>query len=76
MDHVARPDRAAGQSFALANREQLDAVVVPDKFAVDIVDLAAMKLRVVKMRSQESLVIVAGDKTNFLAIGLVGHFQA
>ena len=47
-----------------------------DEIAIDIVNLAAMKFRVAKMRAQESFVIVAGNKTNFLTVDLIGHFQA
>ena len=76
IDDITRTQRTAGQSFALADREELDAIVLADEISIDIVNLAAMKCRVAQMRAQERFVIVAGNKTNLLAVDLVGDLQA
>ena len=76
IDHITRPRRTAGKSFALTDREQLDAVMFADEISIDIVNLAAMKFVFAQMRAQKRLVIVAGNKTNFLTVDLVGDFQA
>src|SRR5436190_3241893 len=76
IDNVARSWRAARQSFSLANREKLDAVVFAQEIPGNIVNLAAVKLIFAQMRTQKCLVIVAGNKTDFLAIRLVGNFEA
>ena len=48
----------------------------PMKFPLEIVDAAAMKFRLVEMRSEEGLVVVARDEADFLAIDFVGDSQA
>ena len=50
--------------------------MLADEISIDIVNLAAMKFVFAKMRAQEGLVIVAGNKTNLLAVDLVRDFQA
>ena len=47
-----------------------------DEISIDIVNLAAMKFVFAEMRTQKRFVIVSRNKTNFLAIDLVGDFQA
>ena len=75
IDHIAGPNRAAGKTFALANRKQLDAFMLAYEISIEIVNLAAMKCRIAKMRTQESFVIVSWHKTNLLAVDLVRDFQ-
>ena len=76
IDHITRTHRAAGQSFALADGEELDAIVLAHEISGDIVNLAAMKSRVAETRAQEGFVIVTGHKTNLLTVDLVRDFQA
>ena len=45
------------------------------EISIEIVNLAAMKCRIAKMRTQESFVIVSWHKTNLLAVDLVRDFQ-
>jgi len=71
IDHVARPGRAAGQSFALTDCEKLDPFVFGDKISIDIVNLAAMKLVLAEVRTQKYLIIIARDKADLLAVDLV-----
>src|SRR5262249_37453614 len=74
--HVTRTRRTARQPLALADGEQLDPVVVADEVTIDIVNFAAMKFVFAQMRPQKRLVIVAGNKTDLLAIDLVRDLQA
>src|SRR5262249_17232475 len=76
IHHVTRTRRTAGKSFALANREQFDAAVFADEVSLNIVNCAAMKFALAQMRTQKRLVIVSGNKTNLLAVNLVGDLQA
>ena len=76
IDNVPRARRTAGQPFALSDREQLEPVMFTEEISIDIVNLAAVKFVFTDMRTQKRLVIVAGNKTNFLAIDLVGNFKA
>ncbi len=76
IDHITRARRTAGQTFALTDREKLDAFVFAQKIAVNIVNLAAMKLAFAQMRTQKCLVVVSWDETNLLAIDFVRDFQA
>src|SRR5438034_5816906 len=76
IDHIARPNRAARKTFALANGKLLNAIVLTHEISFEIVNLAAMKSRVAEMRAQESFVIVAGNETNLLDVELVRDFQA
>src|SRR5438874_11796655 len=76
IDDVTRPKRSARQSFALTDREQFNAFVFADEVSSDIVNLAAMKFVFAEMGTQESLVIVAWNETNFLAVDLIRDFQA
>ena len=76
IDNVTRAERTPGQTFALTDREQFDAVMFTNKVSIDVVNFAAMKFIFAQMRAQKRLVIVAGNKTNFLAVDLVGDFQA
>src|SRR6476620_29636 len=71
IDDITGMWRTSGQTLALTNREQLEAVMFTDEIPVDIVDFAAMKFVFAQMRTQKSLVIVAGNETNFLAVALV-----
>ena len=76
IDNVTRPRRTARQPFALSDREQLDAVMFGDEVSIDIVNFAAMKFVFAEMRTQKCFVIVSGNETDFLAVDLVGDFQA
>src|SRR5438552_349472 len=75
IHHVARTRRTPGQPFTLSDREHLDAVMFTEKVSIDVVNFAAMKFVLTQMRAQERLVIVAGNKTNFLAVNLVGNLK-
>ena len=46
--------------------------MVGNEVPIDIINLTAMKLVFADVRTQERLVIVAGNKTNFLTIDFVG----
>ena len=59
VDDVTRPERSAGKSFALANREEFDAVVFRNKVSVYVVDFTAMKFLFTEMRTQERFVIIS-----------------
>src|SRR5215831_16029743 len=72
IDNITRTQRTAGQPFALSDREQLDALMFTDEISSDVVNFAAMKFVFAQMGTQKCLVIVAGNKTNFLAVNLVG----
>ena len=76
INHVARPGRAAGQSFALTDCEKLDSFVFGDKISIDIVNLAAMKFVLAKVRAQKCLVIIARHKADLLTVDLVRDLQA
>ena len=76
VDNVTRPERSARKSFALADGEELDAAVFGNEVSVDIINLAAMKFVFAEVRTQKRFVIISRYETNFLAIDLVGHFQA
>jgi len=74
IDHVARPGRAAGQTFALTDCEKLNAFVFTYKIPIDIVNLAAMKFILAEVGTQKSPVIIARDKADLLAVDLVRDF--
>src|SRR5437773_7410877 len=76
IDNVTRTRRTSGQPLALSDREQLDPVMFTNEVSIDVVNFAAMKFIFTQMRAQKRLVIVAGNKTNFLAVNLVGDLQA
>src|SRR5207248_10564303 len=76
IDDITRARRTPGQPLALSDREQLDPVMFSNEVSIDVVNLAAMKFIFTQMRAQKRLVIVAGNKTNFLAVNLVGDLQA
>src|SRR5579884_226507 len=76
IDDVTRTQRAAGQTFALANGEELDAVVFAQEISLHIINRAAMKLLVAEARAQKRLVILARHEADFLAVHFVGNFEA
>ena len=76
IDNIPRTRRTARQPFALSDCEQLDSVMFTEEISIDIVNFAAVKFVFTEMRTQKRLVIVAGNKTNFLAVDLVGDLQA
>src|SRR5262245_16997065 len=76
IDHIARTRRAARQPFALTDCEQLDAIMFADKIPINVVNFTTVKFAFSQMGTQKRLVIVAGNKTNFLAVDLVGNLQA
>src|SRR4051812_29117446 len=76
FNNVTRPERSTGQTFSLSDGEELYALVFRNEIAVDIVDLTAMKVLGADVRPQKRLVIVSGNKTDFLAVGLFRDFQA
>src|SRR5262245_26143984 len=43
IDHVPWTRRTAGKTFALADGEQLDAVMLPDEISTNVVNFTAMK---------------------------------
>ena len=47
-----------------------------EEISIDIVNLAAVKFVFTDMRTQKRLVIIAGNKANFLAVDLIGDLQA
>ena len=47
-----------------------------DEIAVEIVDLAAMKIGFAKMRPQKGAIIVTGHETDLLAVDFVRDLQA
>ena len=71
-----RPERAAGKTFALTNREKLETVVFGNEVSIDIVNLTAMKFFLAEMRTQKRFVIVPRHETNFLTVDLIGDLQA
>jgi len=76
IDDVTRARRAAGKSFALADREELNPAVFGEKIAVKIVDSTAMKFLSTEVGAHEGLVVIARNKANFLAVNFIGHPQA
>ena len=76
VDNVTRPQRSARKSFALADREELDAAVFGNEVSIDIINLTAMKFVFAEVRTQKRFVIISRYETNFLAIDLAGDFQA
>src|SRR5262245_2517618 len=76
VDDITRTRRTARQPLALSDREQLDSVMFTDEIPIDVVNFAAVKFVFAQMGTQERLVIVAGNETNFLAIDLVGNLEA
>src|SRR5579884_1091851 len=76
IDDVTRTQRAARQTFALANGEELDAVVFAQEISLHIINRAAMKLLVAEARAQKRLVILARHEADFLAVHFVGDFKA
>ncbi len=75
IDDVTRTRRTAGQSLALTDRKHLDAVMFTDEISIDVVNFAALKFVFAQMGPQKRFVIVSGNKTNFLAVDLVGDLQ-
>src|SRR5436309_6989510 len=71
IDNITRTRRTPGQPLALSDREQLDPVMFTNEVSVDVVNFATMKFVFTQMRAQKRLVIVAGNKTNFLAVNLI-----
>src|SRR5436853_7667786 len=69
IDDIPRTQRTAWQSLALSDREQLDTVVLANELSIHVVNFAAMKFAFAQMRTQECLLIVAGNQTTLLAIG-------
>src|SRR6266513_4037428 len=76
IDDITRTRRTAGQPFALSDCEQLDSAMFTQEISIDIVNLAAVKFVFTDMRTQKRLVIIAGNKANFLAVDLIGDLQA
>src|SRR6266496_4825925 len=76
IDNVTRAWRTPGQPLALPDRKQLDPVMFTNEVSIDVVNFAAMKFIFTQMRAQKRLVIVTGNKTNFLAVNLDGEIQA
>ena len=74
--NVTGTRRTAGQPLALTDRKHLDAVMFTDEISIDVVNFAALKFVFAQMGTQKRLVIVSGNKTNFLAVDLVGDLQA
>ena len=56
----------------MTDGEKLDPLMFGDKVSIDIVNLAAMKLALTQMSTQERLVIVPWNKADFLAVDFVG----
>jgi hypothetical protein len=50
--------------------------VFGNEVSIDIINLAAMKFVFAEVRTQKRFVIISRYETNFLAIDLLGHFQA
>jgi hypothetical protein len=76
IDDITRTRRTAGEPFALTDREQLDPVMFTDEIPLNVVNVAAVKFVIAQMGTQKRLVIVAGNKANFLAVYLVGDLEA
>jgi hypothetical protein len=76
VNDITRTRRTTGQPFALTYREQLDPVMFTDKIPVNVINVAAVKFVFAYMGTQKRLVIVAGNKANFLAVYLVGDLEA
>ena len=76
VDDITRTRETARQPFALTDREQLDPVMFADKIPVNVINVAAVKFVFAQMGTQKRLVIVPGNKTNFLAVDLVGDLEA
>jgi hypothetical protein len=76
IDDIKRTWRTAWQPLALTDREQLDSVMFTDEIPIDVVNFAAVKFVFPQMRTQKRLVIVARNKTNFLAVDLVSDLEA
>jgi len=74
IDYVARPGRASGKPFALADGEELYPLVFAEKVSIDVVNLAPTKLPFPKMGTQERLIIVARHKANLLTVYFVRNF--
>ena len=51
IDDVTRTRRTTGQSFTLADREQLDPVMFAKTVSIDVVNFAAMKFLFAEMRA-------------------------
>ena len=76
IDDITRTRRTAGQPFALSDRKQLDALMFTEEIPGDIVNFATVKFAFTLLGTQKHLVIVAGNKTDFLTIHFVSHFKA
>src|SRR6516164_1954182 len=76
VDDITRTRRTAGQPLSLTDREQLDPVMFTDKIPLNVINVAAVKFVIAQMGTQKRLVIVAGNKANFLAVDLVGDLEA
>src|SRR5689334_3371244 len=73
---ITRTRGTARQPFALTDREQLDPVMFADESPVNVINVAAVKFVFAEMGTQKRLVIVAGNKANFLAVDLVRDLEA
>jgi hypothetical protein len=60
----------------LSDSEKLDAAMFGNEVPIDIVNFAAVKFAFAQMGTQKRFVIISRYETNFLAIDLVGDFQA
>ena len=76
IDNITRPHRTPRQTFALPDREEFNAVMFAQKISCNIVNFAAMKLVFAEVRTQKCLIIVPGNKADFLAIHLVRNPEA
>ena len=76
IDHITRTRGTTRQPFALTNRKQFDAVMFTNEISVNVENFAAVEFAFAQMGTQKRLVIVTGNKTNFLAVYLVGDLEA
>ena len=73
VDHIAGGASTAGESLALADREELDAVMGAEVIALEVVKAA--RLEGLAAVAEEGLVILARHKADLLAVLLVGHLE-
>jgi hypothetical protein len=51
IDHVPRTRRATGEAFALADRKQLNSIMLANEISSDVVNVAAMKVVTTQVRA-------------------------